>query len=124
MTGVSERLQASIISWPQSKRQKKKQLHDTATSAEARQIVTTIDAAIRQLDVRLHDAGLMPSDVPRDGSCYFHVVKFWLVHFLGAPAAMRLLAFNVARSPAHHPHILVILVCMWIVLPAPADAYR
>jgi hypothetical protein len=108
MTGVSERLQASVISWPQSKRQKKKQ--HTATSAGARQplqIVTTIDAVIRQLDVRLHGAGLTPSDVPRDGSCYFHVVKFWLVHFLGAPAAMRLLAFNVARSPAHHPYILV-----------------
>ena len=102
MTGVSERLQASVISWPQSKRQKKKQLH-TATSAEARQplqIVTTIDAAIRQLDVRLHGAGLTPSDVPRDGSCYFHVIKFWLVHFIGAPAVMRLLGSSGVSTAA------------------------
>ena len=37
---------------------------------------------------------------------------------------VKAVALNVTRTSAHHRHILVIVVLMWMALPAPADAYR
>jgi hypothetical protein len=60
----------------------------------------TIDAAILNLQDRLRASGLEIHDVPRDGSCFFHAVAWWLTNHLGVAAALQLLASGKVNHAA------------------------
>ena len=58
----------------------------------------SIDQAIHRLDERLRSCGLVTHDMPRDGSCYFHAVAWWLVATLSRSGARQLLARHVVSQ--------------------------
>ena len=53
----------------------------------------------------------------------YHTHSAWM-NSNDAEQHAKVVALNVARTPAHHQHILVILVLLWIAFHVSAHAYR
>ena len=60
--------------------------------------VKSIDQAINRLDARLRPCGLVALDMPRDGSCFFHSLAWWLVNTLGRSGSRQLLVHHVVNQ--------------------------
>ena len=72
----------------------------TRKMPKAKLCATIIDAAIRRVQDRVRAAGLGTEDVPRDGSCAFHSLAWWIRKLLGNAGARQLLGSAAVNGAA------------------------